>query len=38
MRVSLQRTYKPAFVEPAIASRTLREPNRELDQLLDPAP
>lgn len=37
MGVYLQRTSKPAFVEPAI-DRALRELNRELDQILDQAP
>ncbi len=40
MNVYLQRTNKPAFIEPAseqIEQRMLRDLNRELDQALDPA-
>jgi hypothetical protein len=38
MSVYLQRTNKPAFVEPANEQRILRDLDRELDQALDPAP
>jgi hypothetical protein len=38
MSVYLQRTSEPTFVEPATDARTLRDLNRELDQLLDQAP
>jgi len=38
MNVYLQRTNKPAFVEPANEQRILRGHDRELDQALDPAP
>ena len=40
MNVYLQRTNKPAFVEPAshqFEQHLLRDLNRELDQVLDPA-
>jgi hypothetical protein len=36
--VYLQRTPKPSFGEPAMGQRDQRSLNRELDQVLDPAP
>jgi hypothetical protein len=38
MSVYLERTNKPAFVEPANEQRILRDLDRELDQAFDPAP